>query len=223
MIHFDDGKANVFTHAALDDAPVAADPGRGRRGQGRGDHRPTRQVLRRLRPLGDDRRSRPGPRPAAGRRRPGPAHLHVPDAGAARRHRPRAGHGRHRADGRRRAHRRRRPVQGRPPRGRDRHAAADVRRRVRPRPALEAPLPERGRSTPVVTDSGRRRRRRLPRPGRRSRATSSPRPWPPPTTWPIACRSRAFVLTRENTRVATARAIQAGLDADMAAFEIEAP
>jgi enoyl-CoA hydratase len=36
-------------------------------------------------------------------------------------------------------------------------------------------------------------------------------------------RSRAFVLTRENTRVATARAIQAGLDEDMAAFEIEAP
>jgi len=36
-------------------------------------------------------------------------------------------------------------------------------------------------------------------------------------------RSRAFVLTRENTRVATARAIQAGLDDDMAAFEIEAP
>jgi len=36
-------------------------------------------------------------------------------------------------------------------------------------------------------------------------------------------RSRAFVLTRENTRVATARAIQAGLDADMAAFELEAP
>ena len=35
-------------------------------------------------------------------------------------------------------------------------------------------------------------------------------------------RSRAFVLTRENTRVATARAIQAGLDADLAAFEIEA-
>ncbi|MGZ4683443.1 MAG: crotonase/enoyl-CoA hydratase family protein [Acidimicrobiales bacterium] len=34
-------------------------------------------------------------------------------------------------------------------------------------------------------------------------------------------RSRAFVLTRENTRVATARAIQAGLDADMAAFEVE--
>ena len=34
-------------------------------------------------------------------------------------------------------------------------------------------------------------------------------------------RSRAFVLTRENTRVATARAIQSGLDADMAAFEIE--
>jgi hypothetical protein len=31
------------------------------------------------------------------------------------------------------------------------------------------------------------------------------------------------VLTRENTRVATARAIQAGLDDDMAAFEIEAP
>ncbi len=36
-------------------------------------------------------------------------------------------------------------------------------------------------------------------------------------------RSRAFVLTRENTRVATARGIQAGLDDDMAAFEIEAP
>ena len=36
-------------------------------------------------------------------------------------------------------------------------------------------------------------------------------------------RSRAFVLTRANTRVATARAIQAGLDDDMAAFEIEAP
>ena len=36
-------------------------------------------------------------------------------------------------------------------------------------------------------------------------------------------RSRAFVLTRENTRVATARAIQTGLDEDMAAFEIEAP
>ena len=35
-------------------------------------------------------------------------------------------------------------------------------------------------------------------------------------------RSRAFVLTRETTRVATARSIQAGLDADMAAFEIEA-
>jgi len=35
-------------------------------------------------------------------------------------------------------------------------------------------------------------------------------------------RSRAFVLTRETTRVATARAIQAGLDADLAAFEIEA-
>ena len=35
-------------------------------------------------------------------------------------------------------------------------------------------------------------------------------------------RGRAFVLTRENTRVSTARAIQAGLDADMAAFEIEA-
>ena len=34
-------------------------------------------------------------------------------------------------------------------------------------------------------------------------------------------RSRAFVLTRENTRVSTARSIQAGLDADMAAFEIE--
>jgi enoyl-CoA hydratase len=34
-------------------------------------------------------------------------------------------------------------------------------------------------------------------------------------------RARAFVLTRENTRVPTARAIQAGLDADMAAFEIE--
>jgi enoyl-CoA hydratase len=36
-------------------------------------------------------------------------------------------------------------------------------------------------------------------------------------------RSRAFVLTRENTRVATARTVQAGLDADMAAFEVEAP
>jgi enoyl-CoA hydratase len=36
-------------------------------------------------------------------------------------------------------------------------------------------------------------------------------------------RERAFVLTRENTRVATARGIQAGLDADMAAFEVEAP
>jgi enoyl-CoA hydratase len=36
-------------------------------------------------------------------------------------------------------------------------------------------------------------------------------------------RERAFVLTRENTRVSTARAIQAGLDEDMAAFEIEAP
>jgi enoyl-CoA hydratase len=36
-------------------------------------------------------------------------------------------------------------------------------------------------------------------------------------------RSRAFVLTRENSRVATARGIQAGLDDDMAAFEIEAP
>jgi enoyl-CoA hydratase len=35
-------------------------------------------------------------------------------------------------------------------------------------------------------------------------------------------RSRAFVLTRETTRVATARAIQAGLDADLAAFEVEA-
>jgi enoyl-CoA hydratase len=35
-------------------------------------------------------------------------------------------------------------------------------------------------------------------------------------------RSRAFVMTRENTRVATARAIQAGLDTDMAAFEVEA-
>jgi len=35
-------------------------------------------------------------------------------------------------------------------------------------------------------------------------------------------RPRAFVLTRENTRVSTARAIQAGLDADLAAFEIEA-
>jgi len=34
-------------------------------------------------------------------------------------------------------------------------------------------------------------------------------------------RGRAFVLTRENTRVSTARSIQAGLDADMAAFEIE--
>jgi enoyl-CoA hydratase len=34
--------------------------------------------------------------------------------------------------------------------------------------------------------------------------------------------SRPFVLTRENIRVKTARAIQAGLDADMAAFEIEA-
>jgi enoyl-CoA hydratase len=36
-------------------------------------------------------------------------------------------------------------------------------------------------------------------------------------------RERAFVLTRENTRVATARIIQSGLDADMAAFEVEAP
>src|SRR4051812_3857761 len=36
-------------------------------------------------------------------------------------------------------------------------------------------------------------------------------------------RSRAFVLTRENTRVPTARTVQAGLDDDMAAFEIEAP
>src|SRR4051794_39502698 len=36
-------------------------------------------------------------------------------------------------------------------------------------------------------------------------------------------RERAFVLTRENSRVATARNIQAGLDADMAAFEVEAP
>jgi enoyl-CoA hydratase len=36
-------------------------------------------------------------------------------------------------------------------------------------------------------------------------------------------RSRAFVLTRANARVATARAIQAGLDADMAAFEVEQP
>ena len=35
-------------------------------------------------------------------------------------------------------------------------------------------------------------------------------------------RARAFVMTRENTRVATARTIQAGLDADMAAFEVEA-
>ncbi len=34
-------------------------------------------------------------------------------------------------------------------------------------------------------------------------------------------RSRAFVLTRENSRVPTARAIQAGLDADMDAFEVE--
>jgi enoyl-CoA hydratase len=34
-------------------------------------------------------------------------------------------------------------------------------------------------------------------------------------------RGRAFVLTRENTRVPTARVIQAGLDADMAAFEVE--
>jgi enoyl-CoA hydratase len=33
--------------------------------------------------------------------------------------------------------------------------------------------------------------------------------------------ARAFVLTRENSRVATARSIQAGLDADMAAFEVE--
>jgi enoyl-CoA hydratase len=36
-------------------------------------------------------------------------------------------------------------------------------------------------------------------------------------------RPRAFVLTRENTRIPTARAIQAGLDDDMAAFEVEAP
>jgi enoyl-CoA hydratase len=35
-------------------------------------------------------------------------------------------------------------------------------------------------------------------------------------------RPRAFVVTRENTRIATARAIQAGLDADLAAFEVEA-
>ena len=35
-------------------------------------------------------------------------------------------------------------------------------------------------------------------------------------------RSRAFVLTRETTRVPIARAVQAGLDADMAAFEVEA-
>ncbi len=34
-------------------------------------------------------------------------------------------------------------------------------------------------------------------------------------------RSRAFVLTRETTRVPTARIVQAGLDADMAAFEVE--
>ena len=34
-------------------------------------------------------------------------------------------------------------------------------------------------------------------------------------------KSRAFVLTRETSRVPTARIIQAGLDADMAAFEVE--
>ena len=73
-----------------------------------------------------------------------------------------------------------------------------------------------------VTDAGRGRRRQLPRSGGRPRLVEA-------ETMAAAhdladrLRSRAFVLTRENTRVATARTIQAGLDADMAAFEVEAP
>ena len=68
--------------------------------------------------------------------------------------------------------------------------------------------------------AGRGRGRELPRPGRAPDAVEA-------ETMAAAheladrLRSRAFVLTRENTRVSTARSIQAGLDADMAAFEVE--
>ena len=73
----------------------------------------------------------------------------------------------------------------------------------------------------MVTVAGRGGRRELPRPGGRRPTTVEAETLAAAHDLADRLRSRAFVLTRENTRVATARAIQAGLDADMAAFEVE--
>ena len=132
VIHFDDGKANVFTHAALDELQslltraeadeakavvIIGRPGKFSAGFDLSVMTAGPDQARDLLRAGAELALRIYTFPM-------PVLLGVTGHALAM--------GAIVLDGRRRAHRRRRPVQDRAPRGRDRHAAAHVRRRVRP-------------------------------------------------------------------------------------------